>query len=400
MKRSISISVAVLFAAGLLIACQATSLVPTGLVARNTAVPPAAVPTPTILANTSPQPVVNLTNEQDTLVAIYQKVNPSVVTIKTSTGLGSGWVYNSDGYIVTNNHVVTGETQVEVDFPSGQKVYGKVAGTDTYSDLAIVKVDPSAAQLIPLTLGNSSTLKVGQIVVAIGNPFGLNGTMTTGIVSALGRTLQSAATNASGASYSTGDIIQTDAPLNPGNSGGPLLDLNGDVIGINDAIQSATTTTQGEPVNSGIGFAISVNTVKLVIPSLISKGSYAYPYLGISSYVDPNSPDMPLQLIDALGLKSTYGAYVVSVVSGGPSDQAGVHGGTTPITIPGYQGFNINSGGDLIIAADGQKVSNYDALITYIYLHKSPGDTVVLTVLRGDQKLDLSVVLGTRPAQP
>ena len=390
MRRSLSLSVAVLIATGALIACQASSLVPTSLMVTNTPVPPAVVLTPTQAANNPALPVVNQVNEQDTLVAIYERVSPSVVTIKTSTGLGSGWVYNSDGYIVTNNHVVEGETQVEVDFSTGQKVYGKVAGTDSYSDLAVVKVDPSSVPLNPLPLGDSSTLKVGQIVVAIGNPFGLEGTMTTGIISALGRTLQSGTPTANG-QFSSGDIIQTDAPLNPGNSGGPLLDLNGNVIGINSAIQSTTTTTQGEPVNSGIGFAISVATVKRVIPNLISTGKFAYPYLGLSAFGD----DLTLDLINVLNLSSTSGAYVISVVSGGPADKAGIHAGTTPVSNPAYTG--LYSGGDLIIAADGHTISNFDDLITYLAVNKSPGDTVTLTVMRGTQKLDIPVVLGTRP---
>ncbi len=394
MKRSITLTVAVLVVTGALVACSFTSLLPSAAPALATLAP---APTQAPVTNSSsPQTVVNLVNEQDQLVAIYQKVSPSVVTIKTSTGLGSGWVYSSDGYIVTNDHVVTGETRVEVDFLAGQKVYGDVKATDQYSDLAIVKVDPSGLNLVPLTLGDSSSIKVGQIVIAIGNPWGLNGTMTTGIVSALGRELSSGPQTSSGGTFSTGDIIQTDASLNPGNSGGPLLNLDGEVIGINTAIRSDTATATNEPVSAGVGFAVSINTVKRVIPSLISKGHYDYPYLGITAYSDPNSPDMPLDLINALGLKSTTGAYITSVVSGGPADQAGLRGGSTPV--PGFSG--IYAGGDLVIAADGQKINNYDALITFLALQKAPGETVNLTVLRGDQQVNIPVVLGTRPAQP
>ncbi len=399
MKKSISLSIAVFVVAATLVACQLSGLTPTGvfptLPATNA---PALAPTSAAPVSGSTQPVVNLVNEQDKLVAIYQQISPSVVTIKTSTGLGSGWVYDSTGVIVTNNHVVQGETQVEVDFTSGQKVFGKVQATDAYSDLAIVKVDPNGLSLHPLTLGDSSAVQVGQIVVAIGNPFGLNGTMTTGIVSALGRTLQSGPATANGGSFSAGDIIQTDTALNPGNSGGPLLNLDGEVIGINDAIRSDSSTAAGEPVNSGVGFAISINMVKRVIPSLISKGSYDYPYLGISAFVLPDSPDMPLDIIDALGLKSTIGAYVTSVTPGGPSDKAGLRAGTSPVNLPQqYSGLQLNSGGDLIIAADGQQVANFDSLISYLATHKSPGDTVILTVMRGSQKLDIPVVLGARP---
>ena len=372
MKKSISLVVAVIVVAAALVACQFTSLVPTALPLSPTQAPAAAAPVDTVAAS---QPVVDLVNEQDKLVLIYQQVSPSVVSIMTSTALGSGWVYDSNGYIVTNNHVVEGETRVEVDFINGEKVYGKVAGVDQYSDLAIIKIDPGAVQLHPLTLGDSSSLKVGQIVVAIGNPFGLNGTMTTGIISALGRTLLSGTSTTNGASFSSGDIIQTDAPLNPGNSGGPLLNLDGEVVGVNSAIRTDATNSTGAPVNSGIGFAISVNTVKRVVPSLISNGRYDYPYLGITS-----QGDLTLDMITALGLKSTTGAYVTDVAAGGPSDRAGLRAGTKPITVPGYT--SINSGGDLI---------------TYLALNKSPGDTVTLTVLRGDQQLDIPVVLGARP---
>jgi len=395
MKKSVSLTVAVLVAASALVACQFTSLVPTALPALPTQAP--AAPTPGN-PSSAPQTIVNMVDQQDRLVAIYEQISPSVVTIKTSTGLGSGWVYSGDGYVVTNEHVVQGEARVEVDFVSGQKVYGDVKATDQYSDLAVVKIDPTGMTLQPLPLGDPNAIKVGQIVVAIGNPWGLNGTMTTGIISALGRELQSGSQSSTGGTFGSGDIIQTDAALNPGNSGGPLLNLSGEVIGINDAIRSETTTATNEPVNAGVGFAISVNTIKRIIPSLISKGKYDYPYLGISAYSNLDSPDMPLDLINALGLKATYGAYIMAVFSGGPADRAGLRAGTTPLTAPGYGG--IDSGGDLVIAADGQTIYNYDSLITFLATHKSPGDTVTLTVLRGDQKLDIPVVLGTRPTQP
>jgi S1-C subfamily serine protease len=391
MKKSLSLSVAVVVVAAALLACSFSGLAPTVLPASS----PTTVAVVAVPATGSSQPVANLVNEQDRLVAIYQQAGPGVVLIKTSTAFGSGWVYNSDGIIVTNEHVISGETSVEVDFPSGEKVFGNVAASDTYSDLAIIKVDPTAVKLVPLPLGDSSALQVGQIVVAIGNPWVMNNTMTTGIVSALGRTVQSGSQSSSGGSFSTGDIIQTDAALNPGNSGGPLLDLNGNVIGVNSQIRTDNYTTSGEPINSGVGFAISVNTVKRVIPSLISKGKVDYPYLGIGGYVGVISPDMPLDLINALGLKNTYGAYVLSVVPGGPSDKAGIHAGTTPLTLQGAT--NIYSGGDLIIAADGHKITNFDDLISYLAVYKSPGDTVHLTVLRGSQQLDIPVVLGTRP---
>jgi len=255
-------------------------------------------------------------SEQTSLVALFQNVNPGVVAILTvgaQTGsLGSGFVYDTDGHIVTNYHVVEGSTQLEVNFTSGFKVYGTVVGTDLDSDLAVIKVDAPAAELHPLTLGDSDALKVGQTVIAIGNPFGLSSTMTTGIVSALGRTLDSVHTTASGGVFTAGDIIQTDAAINPGNSGGPLFNLNGEVVGINRAIRTVNQSSNGEALNSGIGFAVSSNIVKRVVPILIRDGHYDYPFLGMSSL-----PELSLPAIDALGLKSFTGAYVTGVVTGG-----------------------------------------------------------------------------------
>ncbi|MCL4530969.1 MAG: trypsin-like peptidase domain-containing protein, partial [Chloroflexi bacterium] len=290
--------------------------------------------------------------------------------------------------------------KVEVDFNSGYKTYGTVIGTDLDSDLAIVKVNAPASELHPLTIGDSSQVKVGQTVVAIGNPFGFNGTMTVGIVSGLGRTLDSehAAPNApstpgSGSQaqpqtfFTAGDIIQTDAAINPGNSGGPLFNLNGEVIGVNRAIQTTNFTSTGEPVNSGIGFAIASNILKRVVPTLISSGKYDYPYLGISSL-----PSLSLDEIQALGLTQDTGAYVTDVAAGGPADKAGIKAGTQPTSIQG-----LNAGGDLIVAIDGHPVLQFDDLLAYLIENKSPGDTVVLTVLRGTQKQDITVTLGKRP---
>jgi 2-alkenal reductase len=293
---------------------------------------------------------------------------------------------------VTNAHVVESETKVEVDFTSGLKTFGNVIGTDAYSDLAVIKVDVAASELHPLTMGDSNALQVGQTVIAIGNPFGLSGTMTTGIISALDRALPSTSpAQATGGGYfSTPDIIQTDTAINPGNSGGPLLDLNGEVIGINSDIVTTSSTTSGIPVNSGIGFAISINLVKRVVPSLIQNGKFDFAYLGVST-ID----DLPLSVLQSLGLTSTSGAYVVTVVAGGPSAQAGIQAGTTPLDLPDYPG--LNKGGDLIIAIDGQPVVTFYDMIRYLALYKSPGDTVTLTVLRGDQKKDIPVVLGKRP---
>ena len=382
MNRKITLSVAVAVLAISLVACSFTSLL-------YTPTAPTAVIIPTLPVLSVPQ---DISTQQGQFTAIYTQINPGVVSIRTTADQGSGWVYSGDGYIVTNDHVVNGETTVEVDFASGLKTSGKVVGTDAYSDLAVIKVDVAASELHPLSMGDSATVQVGQTVIAIGNPFGLSGTMTTGIISALGRSLSSNTQTQSSGTFSTADIIQTDAALNPGNSGGPLLDLNGQVIGINSEIQTTSSTTTGQPVNSGIGFAISINTIKRVVPSLIQTGKFAYAYLGVTTLDDQF---MSLDVINALGLKRTAGVYVTGVTLGGPSDKAGILAGTQPLTQQSYAG--LNAGGDLIIAIDGHPVLTYDDMIRYLALYKNPGDTVTLTVLRGDQQKDIPVVLGTRP---
>jgi S1-C subfamily serine protease len=262
-----------------------------------------------------------------------------------------------------------------------------VVGTDLDSDLAVVKVTAPAEELHPLPLGNSDALQVGQTVIAIGNPFGLNSSMTTGIVSALGRTLDSMHQTSGGGVFTAGDIIQTDAAINPGNSGGPLFNLDGEVVGINRAIRTVNSTTSGEPLNSGIGFAVSSNIVKRVVPVLIEKGKYDYPYLGISSM-----DELSLPVIEALGLKVFNGAYVSGVVKGGPADKAGVIAGDKPTSMDG-----IFAGGDLITAIDGRPILTFDDLLRYLINNKSPGDTVVLTVLRGEKTVEITITLDKRP---
>jgi S1-C subfamily serine protease len=328
---------------------------------------------------------------QDILVSLYETVSPGVVAIQTLTqqggGLGSGFVYDKKGHIITNYHVVEGAEQLEVDFPGGLKLRGDIIATDLDSDLAVIKVDASAEDLYPLTLGDSDQLKVGQTVVAIGNPYGLSGTMTVGIISAKGRTLDSIRQSPEGNYYSAGDIIQTDASINPGNSGGPLLNLNGEVIGINRAIRTSGMDDSGGPINSGIGFAVSGNIIRRVVPYLIKNGKYDYPYLGITA-----RPSITLIEQELLGLSQATGAYVTGVESGGPADIAGVKSGTTNSQIPG-----VYSGGDLIIAVDGRPVQVFADLMSYLMTNKSPGDELTLTIIRGNnRKLDLVIKLGMR----
>ena len=376
-KRSI---LALVFLAVAMLACQATALQPQQ---------PAAVSEPVIPVAPIESNAVNPAAEQEGLVSLYENVSPGTVAIITDQGQGSGFVYDAQGHVVTNYHVIEGATSVEVRFTSGYMAYGTVIGTDLDSDLAIIKVDAPASELRPLPLGDSEALKVGQTVVAIGNPFGLNSTMTVGIISALGRTLDSAHETPDGALFTAGDIIQTDAAINPGNSGGPLFNINGEVIGINRAIRTTSFTETGEPVNSGIGFAISVNMVKRVVPVLITAGKYDYPFLGISSLPSEN---MTLPVIDALGLKSYTGAYVTDVASGGPAEKAGIKPGSTPTSIT-----NLLGGGDLIVAIDGREVRTFDEMLAYLITNKGPGDSVVLQVLRGSEKVDVPITLGKRP---
>lgn len=379
-KAPLLVSAVVLTAA--MLACQMTGIYPV-----LTDTPPSVSQVPLLPVSSN---LPDLANQQERLMSLYQQTSPGVVSIRTTVALGSGWVYNGEGIIVTNDHVVGTETRVEVDFASGFKTFGDVIGADAFSDLAVIKVDAPASELHPLPLGDSELLQVGQTVIAVGNPFGLSGTLTTGVISALGRALPTTNQVQGGGYYSNADLIQTDTALNPGNSGGPLLNLNGEVIGINSAIETNNYTANGEPVNSGIGFAISINTIKRVVPSLVLSGKFEYAYLGISTF-----PDLSLTVIQALGLKSTSGAYVTSVFPGGPSEQAGIRAGTQPLDLAGYPG--LNTGGDLLIAIDGQTVVTFDDMIRYLALYKSPGDTVTLTVLRGDEQLEIPVVLGTRP---
>ncbi len=374
--KKIILALAVLVLAAL--ACQST-------------LPSAAQPTgevqPVATISPSDTSVINPAAQQESLVALYDNVSAGTVAILTDIGSGSGFVYDGDGHIITNYHVIEGANLIEVRFTSGYMAYGTVIGTDTDSDVAIVKVDAPAEELHPLPLGDSDSLKVGQTVIAIGNPFGLDTTMTVGIISALGRTLDSAHESPDGNLFTAGDIIQTDAAINPGNSGGPLFNINGEVIGINRAIRTTSFTETGEPVNSGIGFAISINMVKRVAPSLIADGKYDYPFLGISSM-----DSLSLEMVQALGLKSYTGAYVTSVVDGGPADKAGIIAGEKSTSIPG-----LFAGGDLIVAIDGQETRTFDEMLAYLITNKSPGDTVVLTVLRGDEKVDVSITLDKRP---
>lgn len=333
------------------------------------------------------------------LEAVYEKVNPSVVEVinlaragrfssaAVEQGLGSGFVWDEWGYIVTNQHVVDGATELQVVFADGIRVEAELVGVDASSDLAVIRVDPDLVGLTPVELGNMAEVRVGQTVVAIGNPYGHLGTMTQGIVSGLGRTISSQS------SFSIANAIQTDAAINPGNSGGPLLNMQGEVIGVNDQIES----TSGS--NSGVGFAIPISIVQRVVPALITDGSYQHAYLGISGST------YNVMWAEALDLpEDAQGVYVMAATQGGPAAKAGLQGGSQntdlllEITQRGPQ--YLPGGGDLITAIDGLPVTSMDGLMAYLSEQTSPGQTVQLTVIRSAGKqTTIDVVLGVQPAQ-
>ena len=350
---------------------------------------------PTMVAPTAAPILVSAENinQQDALTSLYKNVLPGIVAIQVTTaqgsGLGTGIMFDDQGHIVTNEHVVSGQQSIEVDFSSGYKATAQLIGVDTDADLAVIKVDAPASEIHPIPLGDSKILNVGQSVVAIGNPFGLSGSMTLGIISALGRTQDSNRQVSGGGNFSVADMIQTDAAINPGNSGGPLFNLSGEVVGINRSIRTDASNVTGEPVNSGIGFSIPINLVKRVVPAIIQNGKFEYPYMGISAL---QSELMSLKVINELGLKSMTGVYITGVLSGGPAEKAGMIGASKPTNLPGLE-----SGGDLVVAIDGHPVKVYDDLIGYLVDNKSPGDQIILTVLRGDQKVDLTLTLTKRP---
>jgi len=326
--------------------------------------------------------------EEGDLPELYREVNPGVVAIRALTeeggGLGTGFVWDSEGHIVTNFHVVESATDLEVDFPSGFKTRAQVIGSDPDSDLAVLELEQLPQELIVLPLGRNQDLAVGQTVIAIGNPQGLTGTMTQGIISALGRTLQSMHFTPGGGAFSTGNIIQTDAAINPGNSGGPLINLNGEVVGINSAIRTTNIDISGQPVNSGLGFAISIDTAKNVVPDLIEFGFHDSPYVGVQVL-----SEVSLFVMEELDLPQSSGVYILEVTPGSPADKAGLIGAVTAPTHP--------KGGDLIIAIDDQIVNDFEDFMGYLLTYKKPGDNVTILAIREGETLEFDLVLGTRP---
>lgn len=350
--------------------------------------PPAPTPV-VIVATPTPLPddfMALLDTEEELVTNLYQRVSPSVVHITTrvitqsfffgptaSEGTGSGFIWDQDGHVVTNYHVIENADSVEVKLSDDEVVPAQVVGVDPPNDLAVIQVDLPPNTLHPLDLGESANLRVGQRAIAIGNPFGLDRTLTTGVVSALGRPLQTDQEN-----YIF-DVIQTDAAINPGNSGGPLLDSRGRVIGVNTAVRQDA---------QGIGFAIPVDTVKQVVPVLIEQGTYPHPWLGLLGY------DITPGLADALELPVDQGVLVAQLFRDGPAVAAGMVGAQQQVIVGNRR---ILAGGDIITAINNTAVANWNDVTEYLALNTQVGDTVTLTLLRNGRELQLDLALTAQP---
>ncbi len=340
--------------------------------------------------------VVQSSNQTLDPVQIYAMESSSVVTVSgdaysvtqtyygpmnvSGSVLGTGWIvsYSNSYYIVTNFHVIDGMTNDTVTFSNGDAYQAKVVGSDPYSDLAVVSVKSAPqSEFHPIQLGVSSSLKVGESVVAIGSPYGLSGTITVGVVSQVGRTLQEDTLGG----YSIADTVQFSAPINPGNSGGPLLNTNGLVVGI------TTASTSG---GQGLGFAIPSDTIARELPYLINDGRYnKHPYVGVSL------ADMNYQLAQVTGSGVTWGVLVQGTVLGGPADLAGIKSGTQNVTVDS-QDYTI--GGDVIVSLDGTRIVNYDAFSAYLETHATPGQTLQVGIIRQGKQMVVPIQLGTRPS--
>jgi len=331
-----------------------------------------------------------LTKEEKNNIAVYDKVADGVVNVTSiavqqdfffnafpTQGSGSGSIIDTRGHILTNHHVVANAQKLEVTLADGSKWPAKLVGSDPDSDLAVIKIDAPKEKLKIIPMGDSKNLKIGQKVLAIGNPFGLQRTLTTGIVSSLGRTIRS------DVGTLIEDVIQTDAAINPGNSGGPLLNSDGEIIGINSAILSPSGG------NVGIGFAVPVNTAKRVVPELLSKGYVTYPWIGatIQSLIP--------EIAKYRKLKIERGAMIAEVVKGGPAEKAGLKGGNQKIQVGN---MIVWVGGDIVVKVDQHDVKTNDELIHYIR-EKKPGDTILLKVYRNGDFVDVKVTLGERPGK-
>ena len=333
---------------------------------------------------------------KDSVVQVTVRGTPLPFVNNSAFAIGSGFVFDRQGHIVTNNHVIYGGSNVTVTFSNGSIYTAEVVGADIFSDIAVLKVitkEGESAQgvsqgFIPLPLGNSSVLAIGDEVAAIGNPFGLTGSMTTGVVSGLGRLIPIQTTNITttpeARAFSIPNIIQTDAAINPGNSGGPLLNMKGEVVGLNTAILSSAQFF------SGIGFSIPSETLRIVVPALIANGTYLHPWVGVAG------TDITPEIALALGLEEARGFLVTDITPGSPADKSGIRGGDMPFTnITGFEELRL--GGDIIMNVDDQRVNKTDDLLSYIETNKQVGDTVTMTILRDGELIEIDLVLGSRP---
>jgi len=318
------------------------------------------------------------------LIDIFEKSEPGVVRVNTQRnqtgdeigGVGSGFVFDKKGHIITNAHVIEDSTKTIVTFLDGRSYNAEIIGIDEYTDIGVIKVNADLKLLKPLSLGDSSNLQVGEPITAIGNPFGLSGSMTSGIISQMGRLLPS------GSGYSIPDVIQTDAAINPGNSGGPLLNMRGDIVGINTAIQSTT----GE--FTGVGFAIPSQTVAKIVPTLISEGEYKHPWIGISGRdIDPD-------MAKVLGLNDALGFLIITVVENSPASDSGLIGSNKTVKVDGRE-YSI--GGDVIMAVDGMDVRKIDDILIHLQRVKTVGDEMNLEILRDGRTTNVTIVLQERP---
>jgi S1-C subfamily serine protease len=320
------------------------------------------------------------------LIEIFEKAEPGVVRVNIqrnqteneSGGVGSGFVFDKQGHIITNAHVVKDATKTVVTFLDGRSYNAEIIGVDEYTDIGVIKVNADLKLLNPLLLGDSSNLQVGEPITAIGNPFGLSGSMTSGIISQMGRLLPL------DSGYSIPDVIQTDAAINPGNSGGPLLNMRGEIVGINTAIQSTT----GE--FTGVGFAIPSQTVAKIVPTLISDGEYKHPWIGVSG------TDIDLEMANVIGLENTLGFLIITVIEDSPASDAGLIGSNKMIEVEGRE-YSI--GGDVIISVDGIDVRKIDDILIHLQRGKAVGDEMILEVLRDGRTTNITILLQERPNQ-
>ncbi len=393
MRRKLYVLASVLLLLATSIGCLALQTLPPTVVApmaEATVVKP-PTPTPWIVA----PPDSTITELETQVEAVYTAVGDAVVNIAVtsigydyffnavpSEGSGSGFVYDAQGYIVTNYHVIENAQEIQVTFADGAAFTGTVIGADSTYDLAVIKIDAGDYPLRSIPLGDSDVIRVGQFVVAIGNPFGLGQTVTFGVISSLGRVIESP-----DGRY-IGEAIQTDAAINPGNSGGPLLDLQGRVIGVNAQIVSPSQA------NAGIGFAIPANAVKRVVPELISEGRYRHPWMGVRFFPVSLSKQLAASFAELGAEVPDRGVLILSVESNTPAAKAGLRGGNRSVSTP-YG--NIMVGGDAIVAIDGVSITSSSRLIAYLETNTRPGETIQVTVLRAGRELTLPLTLGERP---